>query len=126
MDNDGLVGRVEPRRHQQRHRLRPRAQDAFKTLTVGNYVGAGASLTMNAVFGRNRLGRRTNSSSKAGARPGSTLITIHNVGGVGAQTTGNGIPLIAVANGGTTGPNAFALANTPCRRRVQVLAGRNQ
>jgi hypothetical protein len=48
-----------------------------------------------------------------GSATGSTLLTIHNVGGAGAQTTGNGIPVVVVSNGGTTASNAFALANTP-------------
>jgi fibronectin-binding autotransporter adhesin len=84
----------------------------FKTLTVGNYVGTGANLTMNTVLGG------TGSASdelviNGGKATGTTLLTIHNVGGVGAQTTGNGIPVVIVANGGTTASNAFALANTP-------------
>ena len=90
----------------------PGSGAAFKTLTVGNYVGTGASLTMNAVLGG------TGSASdqlviNGGKASGSTLLTINNVGGVGAQTTGNGIPIIAVTNGGTTASNAFALANSP-------------
>jgi Autochaperone Domain Type 1 len=85
---------------------------SFKTLTVGNYVGAGANLTMNTVLGG------TGSASdqlviNGGSATGSTLLTIHNVGGAGAQTTGNGIPVVVVSNGGTTASNAFALASTP-------------
>ena len=84
----------------------------FKTLTVGNYVGTGANLTMNAALG----GSASPSDQlviKGGSATGSTLLTIHNVGGAGAQTTGNGIPVIVAVNGGTTASNAFALANTP-------------
>ena len=68
---------------------------------------------MNAVLGG------TGSASdqlviNGGKATGSTLYSpSHNVGGVGAQTTGNGIPIIAVTNGGTTASNAFALANSP-------------
>ena len=85
---------------------------SFKTLTVGNYVGAGANLTMNTVLGG------TGSASdqlviNGGSATGSNSLTIHNVGGAGAQTTGNGIPVVVVSNGGTTASNAFALGNTP-------------
>jgi hypothetical protein len=84
----------------------------FKTLTLGNYTGSGAGLTMNVALG--------GSSSAAdqliingGKASGSTLLTIHNVGGLGAQTTGNGIPLIIATNGGSLTSSSFALANTP-------------
>jgi fibronectin-binding autotransporter adhesin len=90
----------------------PGSSAAFKTLTVGSYVGTGANLTMNTALGG------TGSASdqlaiNGGSATGSTLLTIHNVGGAGAQTTGNGIPVVVVSNGGTTASNAFALANTP-------------
>ena len=90
----------------------PGSSAAFKTLTVGSYVGTGANLTMNTALGG------TGSASdqlaiNGGSATGSNFLTIHNVGGAGAQTTGNGIPVVVVSNGGTTASNAFALANTP-------------
>ena len=64
---------------------------------------------MNAV-----LGPTGSASDKlvinGGSATGSTKIAINNIGGVGALTTGNGIPLIIAVNGGSTAPNAFQLA----------------
>ena len=83
----------------------------YKTLTVTSYSGAnGALITMNAALG--------GSSSAAdrlvingGAATGTTLVTLQNVGGTGAQTTGLGIPLIVAQNGATTTANAFQLSS---------------
>ena len=90
----------------------PGAGGAFKTLTVGNYVGSGANVTLNAFL--------SGSDSKSdqiivngGTATGSTSLTICNVGGLGGQTTGAGIPIIVATNGGTIASNAFALANPP-------------
>jgi hypothetical protein len=90
----------------------PGSGSGFKTLTVTNYVGTGANITMNAALG--------GSSSAAdqiivngGTATGTTLLTIKNVGGSGAQTMGSGIPIVVTTNGGTIASNAFALANTP-------------
>ena len=40
-------------------------------------------------------------------------MTINNVGGLGGQTSGNGIPLVVATNGGSVASGAFSLANTP-------------
>ena len=48
-----------------------------------------------------------------GKATGQTLLTIRNVGGIGAQTSGAGIPVIVAVNGGTIARNAFALADSP-------------
>jgi fibronectin-binding autotransporter adhesin len=90
----------------------PGSGSGFKTLTVTNYVGSGANITMNASLGG------SNSAAdqiivNGGIATGTTLLTIKNVGGGGGQTSGNGIPLVTTTNGGTISPNAFALANTP-------------
>jgi hypothetical protein len=84
----------------------------FKTLTVGSYAGSGANIVLNTALGG------SNSASdqiivNGGKATGSTLLTIHNVGGLGGQTTGAGIPIVLSTNGGTIAPNAFALANVP-------------
>ena len=89
----------------------PGSSAGFKTLTLGNYAGSGGFVTMNATLGG------TGSASdqiviNGGKATGSTLLTIRNVGGGGAQTIGAGIPVIVAVNGGTIGPNAFALADT--------------
>jgi hypothetical protein len=85
---------------------------AFKTLTLGNYTGTGAGLTMNATL----AGAGSAADEiviNGGKATGSTLVTIHNIGGPGGQTTGNGIPLVVATNGGTIAADTFALANTP-------------
>jgi hypothetical protein len=90
----------------------PGAAGAFKTLTVNNYAGNGANITMNvALSGANSASDQI--IINGGKAKGSTLLTINNVGGVGGQTSGNGIPLIIVTNGGSVASGAFSLANTP-------------
>ena len=90
----------------------PGSGGGFKTLTVNNYVGNGANIIMNAA-----LGGSSSASDQiiinGGKATGSTLLTINNVGGAGALTTGNGIPLVVATNGGSVAPDAFTLANTP-------------
>ena len=90
----------------------PTVGGGFKTLTVTNYVGAGANIRIYAALGG------SNSASdqiviNRGSATGTTLLTVTNVGGAGGQTTGLGIPIVVTTNGGTVAPNAFALANTP-------------
>ena len=90
----------------------PGAGGAFKTLTVGAYVGSGANVTLNAFLS----GANSNSDRiivNGGTATGSTLLTIHNVGGLGGQTTGAGIPVVLATNGGSIASDAFALANVP-------------
>jgi fibronectin-binding autotransporter adhesin len=90
----------------------PGANGAFKTLTVNNYAGNGANITMNVA-----LSGASSASDQiiinGGHATGSTLLTINNVGGLGGQTSGAGIPLVVATNGGSVSPGAFALANTP-------------
>ena len=93
----------------------PGSGAAFKTLTVGSYSGAGANLTMNTFLGG--TGSKTDELViNGGTGPGTTSVTINNatvngVKGPGAQTTGNGIEIVAVNGGPAAG--TFALANTP-------------
>ena len=90
----------------------PDAGGAFKTLTVNNYAGNGANITMNvALSGANSASDQI--IINGGKASGSTLLTINNVGGLGGQTSGNGIPLVIVTNGGSVSSGAFSLANTP-------------
>jgi hypothetical protein len=90
----------------------PGAGGGFKTLTVGNYVGSGATIVMNAA-----LGGSTSAADlivvNGGSATGTTVLSIKNVGAGGGQTSGNGIPLVVARNGGTIAPDAFALANSP-------------
>ena len=90
----------------------PGTGGAFKTLTVNNYAGNGANIAMNvALSGSNSGGDQI--IINGGKATGSTLLTINNVGGLGGQTSGNGIPLVVATNGGSVASGAFSLANTP-------------
>jgi hypothetical protein len=80
----------------------PGSNGPFKTLTVNNYTGSNAKITMNAALG---TGSGDQIVINGGKATGQTLLTINNVGGSGAS-----VPLVVTANGGTTNSNAFALA----------------
>ncbi|OZI26584.1 hypothetical protein CAL26_04480 [Bordetella genomosp. 9] len=80
------------------------------TLTVaGNYTGHGGVFQVNSVLGDSAspAGRLVVSGGEAS---GSTSVNVVNQGGGGARTTGLGIPIVSVANGGTTTSNAFSLS----------------
>lgn len=85
----------------------PAAGENFKTLTTKNYVGTNGALTFNA-----RLGDSTSPADKlvidGGTAKGSTRVFVQNAGGLGAQTTGDGIVLVDTLAGGTTEPTAFS------------------
>ena len=99
----------------------PGAGGAFKTLTVSNYAGNGANITMNvALSGSNSASDQI--IINGGKATGSTLLTVNNVGGVGGQTSGNGIPLVVATNGGSVSSGAFSLANAPMVGGIQVHA----
>lgn len=75
---------------------------ATDTLTIrGNYVGQNGYLNLHTV-----LGADGSPSDRliidGGTVSGTTRIDIQNVGGLGAQTTGNGIEVVSAINGGTT------------------------
>lgn len=80
----------------------------FKTLTTGNYLGAGGRLGINTF-----LGTDGSPSDRlvinGGTASGSTSLLVRNAGGGGALTTGDGILVVNTINGGTTSPTAFAL-----------------
>ncbi len=91
----------------------------FKTLTLGSYVGTGANITLNTALGGPNAGSTDQLIINGGAATGLTSLTIKNASGAaGAATTGAGIPVVAVSNGGTTSSNAFYLANG-----APILAG---
>ena len=80
---------------------------SYKSLTVKDYAGGG-DITFNTF-----LGDSSSPSDKliidGGSATGSSRVWVRNTGGLGAQTTGNGILLVEAINGGTTAPSAFAL-----------------
>ncbi|RYZ07902.1 MAG: hypothetical protein EOO24_10705, partial [Comamonadaceae bacterium] len=80
------------------------------TLTVnGGYVGNGGVLRLGTF-----LGASSSASDRlvlnGGTATGNTSIQITQQGGLGAQTTGDGINLVTAQNGATTAANAFTLA----------------
>ncbi|MBZ9937292.1 autotransporter outer membrane beta-barrel domain-containing protein [Mesorhizobium sp. BR1-1-16] len=78
---------------------------AGTTLTVsGDYVGTNGALVLGAVLGGD--GASTDRLAVAGDVSGTTRLAIINLGGTGAQTTGDGIELVSV--GGASASDAFS------------------
>lgn len=80
------------------------------TLTIqGNYVGQGGALHIES-----QLGDDASPTDKlviaGGSASGSTAMQVVNLGGVGAFSTGSGIPVVEAVNGASTAAGAFALA----------------
>ena len=76
-------------------------------LTVnGDYVGTNGLLQMGTQLGADAS--PTDRLIITGNASGNTTVEVTNLGGLGAQTTGNGIELISI--GGATTANAFMLA----------------
>ncbi|WP_312525139.1 autotransporter outer membrane beta-barrel domain-containing protein [Comamonas sp.] len=66
------------------------------TLTVlGNYIGSGGVIAMNTVLGADDSATQTLVVN--GDTSGTTTLNIHNAGGVGAPTSGDGILVVDVA-----------------------------
>jgi len=66
------------------------------TLTVlGNYIGSGGVIAMNTVLGADDSA--TQALVVNGDTSGTTTLNIHNAGGVGAPTSGDGILVVEVA-----------------------------
>lgn len=87
----------------------PASGTVFKTLTVNNYTGTGGTITLNTFLGAD------NSPSdqviiNGGTATGLTGLKIINAGGLGAETTANGILVVNATNGGTTAAGAFSLS----------------
>ncbi|MDQ8732454.1 autotransporter outer membrane beta-barrel domain-containing protein [Bradyrhizobium sp. LHD-71] len=88
----------------------PPGAGGFKTLTVDNYIGAGGLLGFNTFLGAD-ASPTDRLIINGGSATGNSSIRVANAGGPGALTTGDGIPVVVTANGGTTVPGAFALGN---------------
>jgi outer membrane autotransporter protein len=90
---------------------------AGSTLTVnGAYVGDHGMLNLGTVLGGSAsLSDRLVLNGAGASASGNTTVRITNLGGLGAQTTGNGIEVVSARNGATTTAqttrSAFALAN---------------
>ena len=91
------------------------------TLTIaGNYVGTGGQLIIRGVFG----GSNSHTDQlvlSGGNATGSTPVSLVNVGGKGALTSGNGIPVVVAKNGATTSADAFTLLRRRIRGRAQYV-----
>ncbi|NHV26747.1 autotransporter outer membrane beta-barrel domain-containing protein [Burkholderia sp. D-99] len=80
------------------------------TLTVaGNYVGQNAKIALNTTL----AGDGAPSDKlivSGGTASGSSTLKVTNVGGAGAQTTGDGIQVVQATNGATSSAGAFTLS----------------
>ncbi|SIO72588.1 outer membrane autotransporter barrel domain-containing protein [Burkholderia sp. GAS332] len=78
-------------------------------LTTTNYVGQGGTIALNTF-----LGDDSSPSDRlvinGGTATGTTTLAFTNVGGPGAHTTANGIPVVQAINGATAGVGAFTQA----------------
>lgn len=92
----------------------PPENDQYKALYVHSYTGGG-TLGINTFLGDD-ASPTDRLIIDGGTANGSGRLAVTNTGGPGAETTGNGILVVQVANGGTTAEGTFAL-NGP------VLAG---
>lgn len=77
-------------------------------VVMGNYVGAGGSMSFNT-FVEGDGSPSDKLIISGGNASGSTGFNITNIGGGGAHTTGNGIMLVEAVDGGTTSGGAFQL-----------------
>jgi outer membrane autotransporter protein len=80
----------------------------------GNYVGSGGTLAINTFLG----GDGSPSDRlviSGGAATGATTVQVTNVGGPGAETTGNGIQVVSAINGASTAAGAFMLSSGELR-----------
>jgi outer membrane autotransporter protein len=77
-------------------------------LTTTSYIGTGGTVAINTF-----LGGDGSPSDKlvvnGGSATGNSFLHVTNVGGPGAETTGNGILVVNAINGATTAPGGFAL-----------------
>ncbi|KAG8151883.1 autotransporter outer membrane beta-barrel domain-containing protein [Burkholderia catarinensis] len=102
LNNAGLVAFAAPTGS-------PTLTGSYKTLTTGGYVGNGGTIALNTFLGAD-ASPTDQVIVNGGAASGTTGLKIANTAGTGAQTKGDGIPVIVTANGGTTTASAFHLA----------------
>ena len=81
----------------------------------GSYVGAGGTMAINTFLGGDGSPSDRLVINGDPVATGNTLVHVTNVGGPGAQTTGNGILVVNSINGATTAPGAFTLTNGELR-----------
>jgi len=87
-----------------------RGSTAGTTLMVkGEYIGNGGTLALNTVLNATGPSDRLVLDGAAAKASGNTHVAIANLGGLGAQTLGNGIEVVTAQNGATSTRTAFAL-----------------
>ncbi|MBN3834279.1 autotransporter outer membrane beta-barrel domain-containing protein [Burkholderia sp. Ac-20344] len=102
LNNAGLVAFAAPAGS-------PTLAGSYKTLTTGSYVGNGGTIALNTFLGAD-ASPTDRVIVNGGAASGTTGLKIANTAGTGAQTKGDGIPVVVTTNGGTTTASAFQLA----------------
>jgi len=81
---------------------------ANRMTIVGNYVGAGGTLKVDAILGAD--GAPADSLIVSGGQiSGNTTVAVNNLGGLGGLTTANGIQVVQAINGATSTGDAFAM-----------------
>ncbi|MBZ5792041.1 autotransporter outer membrane beta-barrel domain-containing protein [Burkholderia contaminans] len=102
LNNAGLVAFAAPTGS-------PTLAGSYKTLTTGSYVGNGGTIALNTFLGAD-ASPTDRVIVNGGTASGTTGLKIANTAGTGAQTKGDGIPVVVTTNGGTTTASAFQLA----------------
>ncbi|WP_042978176.1 autotransporter outer membrane beta-barrel domain-containing protein [Burkholderia sp. AU4i] len=102
LNNAGLVAFAAPSGS-------PTLAGSYKTLTTGSYVGNGGTIALNTFLGAD-ASPTDRVIVNGGTASGTTGLKIANTAGTGAQTKGDGIPVVVTTNGGTTTASAFQLA----------------
>ena len=112
LNNAGLVAFAAPTGS-------PTLAGSYKTLTTGSYVGNGGTIALNTFLGAD-ASPTDRVIVSGGTASGTTGLKIANTAGTGAQTKGDGIPVVVTANGGTTTASAFQLAGPYRRARTNT------
>lgn len=86
-----------------------------RSLTIHDLRGQGGSISLYAALGGSESAA-DRIVIDGGRATGRSLLDIHNAGGLGDRTTGDGIAVVVTTNGGTTEAGAFTLGRP-------VLAG---
>jgi outer membrane autotransporter protein len=82
------------------------AVDPLASSTSGTYTGAGGTLALDTVLDADGS-PSDHLIIDGGTATGASGITVYNIGGGGDLTTGDGINVVNVINGATTGSHAF-------------------
>jgi outer membrane autotransporter protein len=80
-----------------------------------NYTGGGGGITLNTFLGADDSPSDKLVINGGSATGATTNLTIKNTGGLGVQTTGDGIRVVQAINSGTTNPGVFALSEGELR-----------